>query len=227
MGSALCTSQHLQALSHGSAKPGKILVRTRKLLREKCAIHHRVCENCAVATILPKQASEKDLLELFASLGFSLIVVLSGTVRIARLCRFFTNDCRTSSSAPFVAGAGGGALITKLNNQLHEELSKAKDSGIDVFEHHRALIETQLENFYRKYGRDLKKVGGLGLIVVAAPFAQKYVPAIYHTVDATLIPDNEYWAYGTGKPLSDYFADRLFRWDRMDKAIWLLWRVSS
>jgi hypothetical protein len=109
----------------------------------------------------------------------------------------------------FLAGSGDGDLIRKFRAQLHGSLLLALDAQRNIFEEHETLIETALADFYRQWGADLKKSGGMQFIVVIAPMRQDRVPFLYRTSATALIPYPKYCATGTGQPISDYLVDRL------------------
>ena len=57
------------------------------------------------------------------------------------------------------------------------------------------------------------------LIVIVASRAPGIVPLLYRTEGDVLIPEPIYTAHGSGKTISDYLADRLFEYDRLDKGM--------
>lgn len=134
----------------------------------------------------------------------------------------------------FLAGAGPSSLITKAQAAIHGALSekarvikekeeeekknpiRVKMPKESILADHVKLIEAELAAFYKKYSKELKE-SPVGFIVVVAPYLPNRVPMIYRTERAVLVPVPEYYAYGTGKALCDYFTDRLFHYDRMDK----------
>ena len=117
----------------------------------------------------------------------------------------------------FIAGAGSGDLIRKFRSQLHDSLVSAATKG-NVFEAHEALIQTELDNFYKQWGEDIEE-SGLVFIVVVAPFQMNLAPLLYRTNKTALVLFFEYCAIGTGQSVSDYFADRLFHYDRMERPL--------
>jgi hypothetical protein len=116
----------------------------------------------------------------------------------------------------FLAGDGSGDLIRKFQQELHESLAKAATDKRDVFTEHKALIEWNLGEFHKRWGAEIKK-WGLTFIVVVAPYQDTLVPMLYRSSKAALIPFPEYCASGAGRPIADYFADRLFQYDHIDR----------
>jgi 20S proteasome alpha/beta subunit len=119
----------------------------------------------------------------------------------------------------WLAGSGSGDLIRKFQPQLHTALIEAIAIGKDVYEHHENLIQTELAAFHGQWRNEIKRTGPLNFIVVIAPFRPDRVPSLYRTNKAILAPYPEYCAAGTGQPISDYLADRLFHYDQMDRPL--------
>ncbi len=117
----------------------------------------------------------------------------------------------------FLAGAGSGDFIRKAQARIHDRLVQAAEGGQDVFAEHQKLIESSLRDLHREYAKQLKESGGIWFVVVVAAFKSRLVPLMYATKESTLIPRPVYAACGTGQPIADYFADRLFEYDKMDK----------
>jgi hypothetical protein len=119
----------------------------------------------------------------------------------------------------WLAGSGSGDLIRKFQPQLHASLIAAVTTGRDVFEQHESLIQTELASFHGRWAKEIKQTGPLNFIVVIAPFRPNRVPILYRTNKAILAPYPEYCAAGSGQPISDYLADRLFHYDRMERPL--------
>jgi 20S proteasome alpha/beta subunit len=115
----------------------------------------------------------------------------------------------------FITGSGQSGIFTKVCSDIHGSLIKAFSDGVDVLNEHRDLIETSLRHIHEQYPNNLGT--GLDLIIVFAPLAQGNVPILYRTELAMIIPESYYCAYGSGKPISDYFSDRLYEYGRLDK----------
>lgn len=118
----------------------------------------------------------------------------------------------------WLAGAGHGDLIRKFQAKLHASLVTSVQHAKDVYEEHENLIEAELSEFCQRWGSDIERTGPLNFIVVVAPYRPNRVPSLYRTNNAILAPYPEYCAVGVGQPISDYLADRLFHYDRMDRS---------
>jgi len=117
----------------------------------------------------------------------------------------------------WLAGAGHGDLIRKFQSKLHSSLIIAVSrQGRDVYDDHETLIQAELADFHRQWGSEIKKYG-LDFIVVVAPYRPNRVPILCKTNKTALVPSPEYCAIGAGKPISDYLADRLLHYDRLDR----------
>jgi len=120
----------------------------------------------------------------------------------------------------FIAGAGMTGPITRACADIDEVLHKA-DAGLErkgVWLEHRGLVESSLKVLYKNYPENMKESGGMGLLIIVAPHAENNVPILYRTDRWMLIPESHYAAYGSGKPIADYFAGRLFEFERLEKA---------
>lgn len=116
----------------------------------------------------------------------------------------------------FLAGAGPSGVVIKASADIYQALHKAEMDGVDVVQDHQDVIEAALRQFHKQYAANLK-AGYLDLIIVVAPLAQSRAPMIYRTELAMMVPEPFYCAYGSGKPICDYFADRLYEYGRLDK----------
>jgi 20S proteasome alpha/beta subunit len=109
-----------------------------------------------------------------------------------------------------IAGSGLTASIIDARIEIHRSLDKAFQEKRDIAAEHRSIIEASLKTTHVRHKEDLKQ-SPLGLIVVIAPRTPKSIPIIYRSDRNNLIPEPLYVAYGTGKTISDYFADRLYK----------------
>lgn len=116
----------------------------------------------------------------------------------------------------FLAGAGPSSLVVKAHDVLHSRLLAEKIKGTDLVAEHVCVIEASLKIFYRSYASELKNAA-MGFIVVVAPLLANRVPMLYRTERAMMVPEPYYIAYGSGKPLCDYFSDRLYAYGQLDK----------
>jgi 20S proteasome alpha/beta subunit len=116
----------------------------------------------------------------------------------------------------FIAGAGPSEIIAKAKEHIHTSLVSADRGGNDVLAEHQTRIEGSLRYIYKEYGDVLRKCP-MGLIIVIAPRTPSHAPRMYSTVEYRLHSQDLYCADGSGKPISDYFADHLYK-DGMDKS---------
>lgn len=114
----------------------------------------------------------------------------------------------------YIAGAGPSDAIAKTQFVLHEALSGA-DSNTDLLKNHRALLESKLQEIHKQYAANLKE-WPMQLLIVLAPRGENYIPILYRTNKAMLVPEYEYAAYGSGRPIADYLADRLFEYGHLE-----------
>jgi len=115
----------------------------------------------------------------------------------------------------FIAGAGLSGVIAKANALIHEALAKALSNGTDILNEHKNIIESSLCELHKRYSANLK-AGPLELLIIIAPLNER-LPMLYRTEQGMMVPEPYYAAYGTGKPLCDYFADRLYEYGKLDK----------
>jgi 20S proteasome alpha/beta subunit len=120
------------------------------------------------------------------------------------------------SAQLFIAGSGPSGMVAKASAEIGEALIKASLDGKDTQREHKDIIERCLRNFHKQYAPNLKS-GYLDLLIVFALLDQRFAPTMYRTELAALIPEPIYCAYGAGKPICDYFADRLYEHGRLDK----------
>jgi hypothetical protein len=105
---------------------------------------------------------------------------------------------------------------------IHETLGKAAHvDKRDILAEHHFLIEWTLKEIHIKHKQDLKNIS-LGLLIVIAPRKFNSIPILYRTERSTLVPEGEYAAHGSGKSLSDYFADRLYKHGQHDEYLAVL-----
>jgi 20S proteasome alpha/beta subunit len=109
----------------------------------------------------------------------------------------------------FIAGAGTIATIKDAYIGIDHAFRKAEQEGRSLLTEHRTIIEECLKGTHQRYKEDLKQ-WPLGLLVVIAPRLTGSPPILYATDRHHLIPEATYFAYGSGKTISDYLADRLY-----------------
>ena len=127
----------------------------------------------------------------------------------------------------FISGAGPDTPIIRAWEEIHQNFFNAETSGIDVLIEHRAIIESSLQIVNKQFSK-LLKTWPMALLVVVAPRALDKVPILYRTEAAALIPEPYFYAVGSGKPVADYLADRLFEPGRLsDFSVFVSGAISS
>lgn len=110
----------------------------------------------------------------------------------------------------FIAGAGPGNVIRLANEEIHLRLGTASANRGDVMAQHRVLIEEALTAICLRFAEVLE-LEPMNLIIVVAPRGEQGVPLLYRTESSVLIPETYYAAYGSGKTVADYLADRIYK----------------
>jgi hypothetical protein len=118
-----------------------------------------------------------------------------------------TTDFRTCQI--FISGAGPSEIIRKAKEHIHRTLIVANRGNNDVLAEHQSLIEGSLRLLYEEYATVLAN-DPMGLIIVVAPNVP-VPPILYSTVEYRLDSQRLYCAHGSGRPISDYLADRLYK----------------
>jgi 20S proteasome alpha/beta subunit len=117
----------------------------------------------------------------------------------------------------FIAGAGPSSVIQAAQTEIHTELLRAVQNGpIDMLRQHRGIIEGCLRSIHKLYGSNIKP-WPMELLIVFQVIAPGMAPILYRTEKALMIHEPFYAAYGSGKTISDYFADRLHRDRHLNK----------
>ncbi len=114
----------------------------------------------------------------------------------------------------FIAGAGPSGIVSNANSYIHEAFVKALSDGKDILAEHKNIVESALKELHKRYAANLK-TGYLDLLIVVAPLNSQNVPMLYRTEAAMMVPEPYYAAYGSGKTLCDYFAERLYECGRL------------
>jgi 20S proteasome alpha/beta subunit len=115
----------------------------------------------------------------------------------------------------FIAGAGQSGIVSTAHSTIHGALIQAFSEGRNVLNEHKSIIESALRSVHERYPENLGN--GLELIVIFASLTQGNVPILYRTELSMMVPESFYCAYGSGKGMADYFADRLYEYGRLDK----------
>jgi len=116
----------------------------------------------------------------------------------------------------FISGSGPDSAIIKAWAEIHKSLQVAANNGADVLAEHETLLESALKTISEKCARTLEH-WPMNLLIVAAPRALDRVPMLYRTEGDLLIPELHYYSVGSGKPVADYLADRLYEFGRLEK----------
>lgn len=122
-----------------------------------------------------------------------------------------TTDLKTCEV--FISGAGPSEILRKAKERIHGSLVAADRGNNNVLAEHQSLIEGSLRHIYEEYATVLANES-MGLIIVVAPRVPA-PPILYSTVEYRLDSQRLYCAHGSGRPISDYLADRLYK-DGMD-----------
>jgi 20S proteasome alpha/beta subunit len=117
----------------------------------------------------------------------------------------------------FIAGSGPTSVVNQACLEIRHVLTQAFAAGEDMVKRHKPLIEETLKAIHKRYAANLKN-WTLGLIVIFAPFDRSMVPLLYRTEWSMMVSEPFYVGYGAGKALSDYLADRLYDYERIDDA---------
>jgi len=121
----------------------------------------------------------------------------------------------------FIAGAGPVSVIVNACAEIRRSLKRSADAGQDVLVEHQELLKASLKIIHKEYAKTLREFP-LGLIIVIAPRALHTPPVVYRTDGEMLIPESLYCSYGSGKAISDYLADRLYKHGLQKDALALL-----
>jgi len=118
-----------------------------------------------------------------------------------------TTDFKTCEV--FISGAGPSEILRKAKEHIHRSLIQAERGNSNVLAEHQSLIEGSLRLIYEEYATVLANES-MGLIIVVAPRVPA-PPILYSTVEYRLDSQRLYCAHGSGRPISDYLADRLYK----------------
>jgi 20S proteasome alpha/beta subunit len=116
----------------------------------------------------------------------------------------------------FIAGSGPDAPIFRAYSDIRESLFKAAHRGADILDEYRDIFESTLYTVHQKFARLLKQ-WPMSFLVVAVPRALDKPPILYRTEGPALIPEPFYFAVGSGRPIADYLAGRLYEFGELDK----------
>lgn len=120
----------------------------------------------------------------------------------------------------FIAGAGSAGVIANANLLIEEAFWRAEASGNNLLNTHRDLLQSTLEIIYEKYVKTSDDE--IGLIIVVAFRESGRNPLLYSTQSRLLIPVENYVSQGTGKSVSDYLADQLYKYGTDRRELGLL-----
>jgi len=118
----------------------------------------------------------------------------------------------------FISGAGPDSAVIRAWTEMHKSLVEASNAGRDIVAEHQAILESVLSTVYRQCAKVLKS-WSMNLLIIVAPRALDRVPMLYRTEGDLLVAvgDPHYYSVGSGKPVADYLADRLYEFGRLDK----------
>jgi hypothetical protein len=121
----------------------------------------------------------------------------------------------------FIAGCGRTGIIVNARDEIRKGLLDDANKGKDILAGHKGKIETILGSIHRKYVKgDQDRVEFV--IIIIAPHAPGSAPLLYRTEGAMSVSEPFYAAEGSGKTISDYFADRLYRQELSNDMLALL-----
>lgn len=116
----------------------------------------------------------------------------------------------------FISGSGPDTAIITAWTEMHKSLWEASNAGRDVLAEHQAIFESVLKGICKQQAKTLR-FWPMSLLIVVAPRALDKVPMLYRTDGDVLIPEPYYYAVGSGKPVADYLADRIYEPGRLRK----------
>lgn len=116
----------------------------------------------------------------------------------------------------YLAGSGPDGPIFLAHSDIRENLFKVAYRGGDILDEYRNIFESTLYAVHKKFARLLKQ-WPMSFLIVAVPRALDKAPSLYRTDGAALIPEPFYFSIGSGKPIADYLAGRLYEFGELDK----------
>jgi hypothetical protein len=120
----------------------------------------------------------------------------------------------------FMAGCGRTGIIANACGEIFSALKDDVDRGKDILSGHKGRIESGLGSIYRRYVKSDQDA--IDFLIVIAPHTLGSFPLLYKTEGTMLVQEPLYAAQGSGKTISDYFADRLYRQEYSNDALTLL-----
>jgi hypothetical protein len=115
----------------------------------------------------------------------------------------------------FIAGAGPSGIIAKACSEIHRALLAADEQGRNLLGEHQAIFEAQLRFVRKEYASHIK-TWDMHLLIVFAPREEGLIPVLYRTEQEMVVEATHYAAFGSGKPISDYLAARLYEYGRLE-----------
>lgn len=116
----------------------------------------------------------------------------------------------------FVAGSGPDAPIFRAVDDMRRALFEAAYRGRNVLDEYRSVLESVLVAIHEQFYSLLSDFP-MSLLIVAMPLTPGKAPFLYRTEGAALIPEPFYFAVGSGRTITDYFANQLYDFERSDK----------
>jgi len=109
----------------------------------------------------------------------------------------------------FIAGSGITVTVEDAYIEADRSLREAEGAGAALLTEHKAIIEKSLKGTHERYKEYVRR-WPLHLLIVVAPRLVGHPPILYRTDKHRLSPVALYAAFGSGKTISDYLADRLY-----------------
>jgi 20S proteasome alpha/beta subunit len=110
----------------------------------------------------------------------------------------------------WVAGSGMSTTVDDAYIEADRSLRDAEKAGISLLSEHKEVIENSLKGTHDRY-KEYVRGWPLHMIFVVAPRLAGRAPILYRTDKHRLIPVTAYTAWGSGKTIADYLADRLYQ----------------
>jgi 20S proteasome alpha/beta subunit len=119
-----------------------------------------------------------------------------------------------------IAGAGPASIIKKACIGFEAALQQAAGNGANLYLEDLQILERSLEQTYERYVKAPEQEVGLLIVVAFHEFDQEIPPAprFYSSERAMILPVPFYAAHGSGRLISDYLADRIYK-HGMDRVI--------
>ena len=101
-------------------------------------------------------------------------------------------------------------------DDMRRALFEAAYRGSNVLDEHRTILESVLVAIHEQFYSLLNDFP-MSLLIVAMPLTPGKAPILYRTEGPALIPESFYFAVGSGRIITHYFANRLYESQHSDK----------